>query len=92
MEFSTDQRNAKNALEGITILVFALFVLLFVWPIAAIVLGLVHVVARIGYGISYRIGVQKRLPFYRILATAQGFALLTAIAATIYWQVKVRPL
>ena len=57
MEFSTDQRNAKNALEGITILVFALFVLLFVWPIAAIVLGLVHVVARIGYGISYRIGV-----------------------------------
>ncbi len=56
MEFATDQRNAKNSLENITIMVFALFVLLFVWPIAAIVLGLVSVLARVAYSLSYKAG------------------------------------
>ena len=88
MEFATDQRNAKNYLENITILVFALFVLLFVWPIAAIVCGLVSFICRVGYSLTYKPQkVMARLPFFRLATAAQSSAVLIAIAACIYWQV-----
>ena len=55
MEFNLAQRNAKNYLESITILVFSLIVLAFIWPIAAIVFGLLNFIFRIGMVFSYSI-------------------------------------
>ena len=88
MEFATDQRAAKNYLEHITILTFALFVLLFVWPIAAIVTGLWHFVFRIIYGLAYKPkNVQARLLYFRLAQVGENSAVLIAMAACIYWQV-----
>ena len=45
----------KNYLESITSLTFALLVLTFIWPIAAIVFGSVNFLMRIGMVLSYSI-------------------------------------
>lgn len=67
-------------------------VLTFIWPVAAIVFGLVNFVTRIGMVISYSINAQARVRFVPLVMINFAAAMFTAVAATIYWQVKVSPL
>ena len=82
MEFNLAQRNAKNYLESITILVFSLMVLAFIWPVAAIVFGLLNFFLRIGLVISYSISAQARTRFSPLVVLNLIGTVITAVAAT----------
>ena len=47
--FNLAQRNAKNYQEQLTMFVFALFILIPVWPVASIIFGAVNFIARIAF-------------------------------------------
>jgi len=79
-------------LESITSLTFALLVLTFIWPVAAIVFGSLNFVLRIGMVLSYSISAQARKRFSPFMILNFLAAMLTAVAGTIYWQVQVSPL
>ena len=62
-----------------------LFVLSFVWPVAAIVFGLINVFFRLGYTFSYELKVQARMRFFPLIVTNLVSLIVTGVAACIYW-------
>ena len=88
-DFNLAQRNAKNYLEMVSLFVFALFVLAFVWPVASIVFAGINLVFRTGYAYGYNKSPKLRLKAGGIMIMNVAAALWTTVAACIYWQVQV---
>ena len=88
-DFNLAQRNAKHYLEMVSLFVFCLFVLAFVWPIASIVFAAINFIARTGFVYFYSKQPVLRKRFGPPMIFNVAAALWTTFAACIYWQVQV---
>ena len=85
-EFNLAQRTAKNYLESITLLTFALFVLTIVQPWYAFWHGLFNLVMRSLYTFFYNQSAKARVYAAPLLLFNQTIVLVEATYACYWWQ------
>ena len=81
LEFQLDQRQHKNFLEQITILIFTILVAGLVFPTFTIVLAGIHFVGRILYTLGYRVSPKARMigaPFVMLSSVVLIFSAIFA--------------
>ncbi len=85
MEFNLAQRAAKNYLEVITIFVFSLLILMFVWPTAAIIFAALNFVFRRLYAALYSRAPQARAKIAPLMFANTVACIVTSISACFVW-------
>ena len=83
--FNLAQRNAKNYLENIAGFTFCLGVLAIVWPLYAVCLGTVQLIARTGFLITYNKSPQTRVYFAPFMMLSIAGTQLLAAFACVNW-------
>ena len=81
LEFQLDQRQHKNFLEQITILIFTILVAGLVFPTFTIVLAGIHFVGRILYTLGYRVSPKARMIGAPFVMLSSGVLIFSAIFA-----------
>ena len=93
LEFQLDQRQHKNFLEQITILVFTILVTGLVLPLTTIIIAGIHFVGRILYTLGYRVSPKARMigaPFVMLSTIALLFTSIYAASnlSAYVWESK----